>query len=230
MSDSQKYYDTNAAIQVLGNIFIDPQLAAKNSRLALYDFDFCVDFHKVMFSIMNNLIVKGVTEFTIKVIEDDLTRHPESYAIYKVNNGATWITQVVKQVEPNNLNYYYDRLKKMTLLREYSENGIDVSWLYDVDCIDPRERERQEHKLDDYSLEQIAKDVSNKIEAVNREVFSGTPKMGQQAGEGLRELLDSLKEKPIRGYSLYDPFTDLIAMGARTGCFYLRSAQTGCGN
>ena len=40
----------------------------------------------------------------------------------------------------------------------------------------------------------------------------------------------SFKEKPLGGEPLFDPVFDRIVMGARLGCFYLRSGSTGAGN
>ena len=50
-----------------------------------------------------------------------------------------------------------------------------------------------------------------------------------QIGDELSDLMESLKQEPARGYPLYDYYTDKVAMGARLGKLYLRSAGTGVG-
>ena len=50
--------------------------------------------------------------------------------------------------------YYYNRLKKFSLLRAYDNHGIDVSELYDPDNIfDTKKKQAQEDFLDNSTLE-----------------------------------------------------------------------------
>jgi replicative DNA helicase len=56
-----------------------------------------------------------------------------------------------------------------------------------------------------------------------------TSNCGSQAGEGIDELLSSLKDSPEIGYPLYGPYINTVFRGARLKKLYLRSAATGVG-
>lgn len=121
-----KYYDATAAIQVIGCIYRQPSLLEDEGTYFFTEDDFPNDFHKVMFGSMSNLYTMGTTYFSIKIIEDYLKDKPESFAIYKTGNGATWLKEQEEYADLANFKYYYSRLKKFTLLREYDRFGLNV--------------------------------------------------------------------------------------------------------
>ena len=58
-------------------------------------------------------------------------------------------------------------MKKMTLLRMYSNIGMDLSWLYDVDNIlDAKKKQAQEDWFDNTTLEDIAAIIDDKITTI----------------------------------------------------------------
>jgi replicative DNA helicase len=126
--------------------------------------------------------------------------------------------------------YYYGRLKKMTLLRAYNNYGIDVSFIYDPDNIlDIKKKQEQEDYLDNASLEDIAKKVDDKIESIKAKYVDDEYGDAYQAGDGVFDLIDRLKERPEVGVPLYGPLINTVTRGARLKKFYLRSAPTGVG-
>lgn len=172
----------------------------------------------------------GTERLNRKVMEDYLQTKQKSYGIYQVNNGAEWLHKVFVEADITNFDYYYGKLKKMTLLRTYDEIGMDVSWIYNPDNIlDIQKKEEQSRKLDEMSLSELADMIDNRVTRVREIVVDNDIDESCSLGDGLRELVASLETKPIIGNPLFDPYLDRIAMGARTGCFYLRSASTGTG-
>jgi len=49
--------------------------------------------------------------------------------------GEEWLTKAAENAEPSSFDYYYNRMKKMTLLRAFDDHGIDVTEIYDPDNI-----------------------------------------------------------------------------------------------
>jgi hypothetical protein len=45
------------------------------------------------------------------------------------------LLEVSEKSMPATFDYYYNRMKKMTLLREFDSHGIDVTFIYDPDNI-----------------------------------------------------------------------------------------------
>lgn len=225
-----KYYDSTSAIQVIGCILNNPHLLDEDG---IYDFraeDFNNEFHKVIFGSVYNIYNMGAEKLNTKVIEDYLSEKEHSFATYKANHGAEWLHQVYEQADILNFNYYYSRLKKMTLLRAYDNIGLDVSWIYDPDnIIDLEKKQEQSKLLDNTPIEEIADMIDNRVLHIREYLVDGDMDESCQIGDDAEKLLEELKQNPAIGYPLYDKVSSDIAMGARTGKFYLRSAATGVG-
>ena len=92
----------------------------------------------------------GVEKITTSVIEDYLQQKPKKMAVYKNYDGTGYLTKAVAICQPDAFNYYYHKMKKMTLLRMYNERaGLDLAWLYDINNIfDQKKKQRQEEWLE----------------------------------------------------------------------------------
>lgn len=225
-----KYVDTTAIIQVIGNVFNNPQLLDFTDKYTITEEDFPDEFHKIAFGSIYKLYELGAKEITLNNIVDFLSSRPKSEAIFKQQKGEEWLLKIAENSIPSSFDYYYNRLKKMSLLRAYDKYGIDVSFIYDPDNIlDIKKKQYQEDMLDNSSLEQIAKKVDDKIEEIKLQYINTTDDELFQAGDGLADLLQGFKDSPEVGIPLYGPLINTITRGARLKKFYLRSAATGMG-
>ena len=126
--------------------------------------------------------------------------------------------------------YYYNRLKKFSLLRAYDTYGIDVSNIYDPDNIlDAKKKQLQEDLIDNSSLEQIADKIDKIVDEIRLKYVNNSFGEASQAGEGIMELIDDLKQHPEAGVPLYGSLINTVTRGARLKKFYLRSASSGTG-
>ena len=226
-----KYVDTTAVINVLAGVYTDPSLL-DNESYYFNEEDFSTnEFHETLFGAIYNLHALGAKEITINTIEDYLEQRPKRKAIYAANKGAEYLTMLREHVSPNTFQYYYDRLKKMTLLRMYNERcGMDLSWFYDMDNIlDLKKKQYQEDRLDNSSLVEIADLIDKKIDDIKLTFVNNCEAEITQAGSGVELLLEQLKQSPELGYPLYGKYINTITRGARLKKFYLRSAATGVG-
>ena len=155
------YYDTSAAIQVIGCTMLKPDLLNEDGQYFYSSEDFNTDIHRVAFGAIFNLHQMGAEKITPKTIEDYLQLHPESYGIYQQSKGNEWLQNCIENADLSNFDYYYSRLKKMTLLRGYTKAGVDMTWLYDPDnLIDRDKKEKQEIFLYNYySYRNLANDL-----------------------------------------------------------------------
>lgn len=226
-----KYVDIPSIVQVIGNIFNNPKLLDMEEKYFFIEDDFTEEFHKIIFGSIYNLYKLGAKEINIPAIEDYLQQRPKKMAIYKSFKGAEYLTKCSEGVSLSTFDYYYNRMKKMTLFRAYQEiAGMNLSWLYDPDNIlDMKKKQKQEDWLDNTSLEDIANLIDDKILEIRMKCVDDSDVGGVQAGEGVDSLLESLKETPEIGYPLFGPYVNTILRGARLKKFYLRSAATGVG-
>ena len=228
---SSKYIDISSLTNVIGNVFNNPKLLDATDKYFFSEEDFVDDFHKIVFGAMFNLHQLGVSEITLNAIDDYLSSRPKKKAIYDVNKGNEYLLKCSENSKITTFDYYYNRMKKMTLFRMYHNMvGMDLSWLYDPDNIfDPKKKQEQEEWLDNSSLEEIANLIDDKLLTVKSQCVDNSLLCGTQAGDGVDELLESLKETPEIGYPLFGPYINTVVRGARLKKFYLRSAATGVG-
>lgn len=227
--ESKKYVDIPAVIQVIGNIYINNKLL-DNEKYFFQEDDFTEEFHRIIFGSIYNLHLLGSTNITVTAIEDYLASRPKMLAVYQLNKGTEWLQNVTKSVQISSFDYYYQRVKKMSLLRGFVENSIDISWLYDPDeILNVKKKQAQEDWLDNTSLQEIVDSVENRIVKLKAQYVNDSETESVQAGEGIRELLAELKRNPEIGLPLYGPMINAVTRGARLGKFYIRSAATGVG-
>ncbi len=223
------YIDTKSIIQVIGSIYQNPSLLDEEQYKFNED-DFPQEFHRIMFGSIYNLHALGAKTITINAIEDYLEQREKKFAVYKSYNGAEWLEQCKEVINVATFDYYYQRLKKFTLLRMYDSIGVNVSYIYDANNItDIKLKQKQEDWLDNHSLEEIADVINDKIEDIKLKYVSNSTDDIVEAGKGQNELLADLLKAPNVGYPMCGKYINKIFRGARFGCFYLRSAPTNLG-
>ena len=226
-----KFIDISAITNVIGNIYKNPKILDAEDKYYFTEDDFVDDFHKIVFGAIFNLHQLGVSEITLNTISDYLESRPKKKAIYENQKGEEYLLKSAENANINTFDYYYNRMKKMTLLRMYyNKVGMDLSWLYDPDNIfDSKKKQEQEEWLDNTSLVDIANRIDDEIINIKAQCIDNCDICGTQAGAGIDELLESLKETPEIGYPLFGSYINTVVRGARFKKFYLRSAATGVG-
>lgn len=225
-----KYVDTASTIQVIGCVYNNVQILDFNDKYIISENDFADQFHRVVFGSIYKLHELGTKTITINSILDFLSSRPKSEAIFKANKGEEWLLKASECATSQAFDYYYNRLKKMSLLRAYDNYGIDVSDIYDPDILfDQKKKQLQEEKLDNSTLEDIANQVDLKIDSIRAEYVGNAFGQSYQAGEGIFDLINRLKETPEIGIPLFGSLNNTVFRGARLKKFYLRSAPSGVG-
>ena len=227
---ASKYVDNTAIMQVIGCVFNMPQLLDFTDKYTITDEDFPDEFHRTVFGAIYKIHGLGAQHIGLENIADFFSSRPKSAAIYKTNDGERWLLSVSDKANQLSFDYYYGRLKKMTLLRAYDNYGIDVSDIYDPNNIlDVKKKQLQEDILDNSTLEEIANKVDQKIDEIRLKFVDDSYGQASQAADGIFELIDKFKEQPEVGVPLYGAFINTVTRGARLKKFYLRSAPTGVG-
>jgi replicative DNA helicase len=227
---TSKYIDIPAIIQVLGCVYQKPSLIDEEEKYFFNEDDFPQEFHKIIFGSIYNLYKLGAKTITPNTIEDYLENKPKKLAVYKANKGREYLEELSNKVQLSTFDYYYQRMKKMTLLRMYNSIGMDLSWLYDPDNIfDAKKKQIQEEWLDNTSLIEIADTIDKKIEDIKLKYIDDADMDFEQAGSNIIELIEGFEKNPEIGYPLFGGLFNSITRGARLRKFYLRSAATGVG-
>ena len=128
---SSKFVDTTAIMQVIGCIYKHPYLLEQEDKYFFHEEDFTERFHQTLFGSIYNLKMLGANKIDIDDILNYLSTRPTREAEFKVNKGEEYLAKLVDIADLSKFDYYYGRMKKMTLLRFYDNNGIDVRDLYE---------------------------------------------------------------------------------------------------
>ena len=227
---ASKYTDTTAVIQIIGCVFKKPSILDATDRYIISDEDFAEPFHRIVFGSIYNLYQQGAKQITLDTITDYLSNRQKHLGVFNQNKGEEWLIKAKEAANLNTFDYYYNRLKKFSLLRAYDNNGIDVSDIYDVDnLLDIHKHAQQEDALDNSSLLEIAQKIDTKIDNIRIQFVDNTFGEALQAAQGIDDLLEQLAARPDVGVPMYGPLINTVTRGARLKKLYLRSAPTGHG-
>lgn len=220
-------YSDNDVNFLLGILCIDTEKCL-DTKYPLDKEDFeCELFHKIVYSVIYNLATKGVKRVDSMMITEFLINYPPQKATYDDNNGSDYIDTIIKlscdKVE--NIQYYWESVRKHSLLREYILNGTDVSEIWDVDKSDVA----NEEELNKWTIDKICNHFDIKQSKI-RKVFLSYRKTEEMiAGDGFDNLLDRLEETPMIGAGLASPMLNELYRGWCKGHLLLRGAPSGFG-
>lgn len=227
---TKRLYDSNSTMYVIGALLRQPSLIHE-SRYILTESDFD-GLHKIIFGVIYNLSVEGFTKIKPLDIDLYLKQYTKQYEKYKNENGLDYLQSVYGIVdatfEMGQFDYYYNRVKKFTILRDFDTNGIEIKKFYDPDVsFDKMDVENE--RLNNTSIEDIFNSVRQKVAIIEDKNISKANLKAMNVGAGMAELIKELKENPEVGYPLDGEILNFAARGARLGKFYLFSAPSGHG-
>jgi replicative DNA helicase len=122
--------DKGCIQQVLGGIIKKPSILTETEKYNLTVQDFSSTFEKIIFTAINNLYNNGARSISIVDIENSLTTNDTAKKVFENNNGIEYLQDVDAFVDENNFDYYYNKLKKINLLRDFQRQGIDTRDFY----------------------------------------------------------------------------------------------------
>ncbi len=226
-----KYYDKRSVCQVLGVLLLEPD-RIRSRDYNLEQRDFSIDsLHSIIFTCIYNLVHQGAKEIEIRDIENYLsTASPVDYTkVFDKYNGVEWLNKVIEDASSVNFDLYYNKVKKMSLLRSYIEQDISVKHILDKNEIDPNIIKIQEERFDDMTLESIMKEIDEKHLNAKRGFIIKDGSESRKAGDNAKELREKMKENPSYGLSLESEYLTSIIRGAQRGKFLLETRDSGSG-
>lgn len=224
------YYDTRCGFQIIGCLLKKPELLS-DIKYQINHGDFVVDFHKGIFTAINNLIQEGIEEITAIEIEAYLSRTSPKFhkIIFDDNDGFDWIEESIANASLSNFDYNYNRLKKMSYLRDQIEEGNSVADILDLQEIDNATIEKQTTEFDKMTLGDLKKHFEARNIRVNAKYTSENMGDYKRAGEGAEKTLSRLKAGETYGPMSFSGYKNRVTYGARRKKFHLMSSDTGGG-
>lgn len=218
--------DINTYRQVIGCLMKKPLLFTEYQDLRIQDFDLKVP--RIVFSVIKNMFESGAMELSPVEVDLEIDNHEAISVIYKSNHGLDFLKESYEYSRVENFEYYYKRLKKLSLLRELKKNNYDISSYYKENFESLKEEEKANELFESSSVDDILMSVEGKYNKIKNDFINGGKHSGN-AANGLRELVDELMLKPEIGPALCGDYFSTACRGARLGKYYLRSASSGSG-
>lgn len=216
---------------ILGSICQKPQLIIDNN-VKLEKEDFVLQFHKIVFVALNNIISDVGTEHPISAFDVDtyLKNFESYYQVWKDSKGLDYLQSCVDNANPAMFDLNYQTIKKMSLLRMYKSKGFSLEGIYDYTTTDLNKLAKQQEQLAKMELNEIVSyfdNLSQNIKDKVREWENGSNSF--KAGDDLEDFIKSIQDSPLYGLGFNDGYLNTLTGGMQLGKFYLRSMATGRG-
>lgn len=220
--------EKNITLQIFGNLLKNSSILDRTDKYFLTANDFSSSFERRLFAIILTLHSQGARSLGINDIENYLKDIPSTYAIWEKEHGLDYLQDAEDLSDEGNFDYYYNKLKKINLLKSLKRAGYDISEFYIEDPLNPKYQEINAH-FEEVNTTDITNSFRKKLNRIENEVGINQENKVSHANDGARQLVESLKLAPDTGPRLQGKFFNTIVRGARKGKFFLRSAASGQG-
>lgn len=217
-----------AVANVLAVLISSPQLAL-DERYTLTPDDFPERFHKIVFGAIQHLAQSGAKNLDEVVIDDYLSRYPAQHKVFTDNDGIAYVQHAAEIALPGNYEYYYNVLKKYSLLGRLESKGYNVSYFCQSETAEIEAKQDSQSNLDQFTIEQILDHYEIELTDMKALYGAETDTVECHISKGMRELKEELAESPAWGLPMNSAKMTTVCRGRRKKKLYLRSAPTGAG-
>lgn len=227
---SKDLFDTNASTYVLSYLMHDP-LILQNDRFTFCKDDFYKPLQQMVFYAIFNMAQLGTEKISPQDIDLYLKQYDAQYEYYKREKGYEFVMQCYQIAESEDaklFEFYYNRLKKFSFLRDLEAIGYDTKEFYDTQA-NALNKDLEDERLNKTSLDAIGNRIRAHLVEIENRHIGKDDSTSQTAAKGLRHLVAELKESPEVGLPLDGEIINYAARGARLGKLYTYSAPSGQG-
>lgn len=228
-SDLSQLYDTDASLYVLSCLMRKP-LLLQNEKYIFTETDFEKALHQIIFAAIYNIAQQGVEKIVPQDIDLYLHQYDAQYAYYKANKGYEVLLQCYQLTEESDdkqFDFYYDRCKKFSLLRDLKRSGYNVDQFYNVNAV--FDKDKEDEKLNRTNIKDILNTIRGNLATIENRHIGKEDGTSQEAAVGMRALVAQLLERPEVGLPLDGDIINWATRGARLGKLYIYSGSSGSG-
>ena len=220
--------DRHTVIQVLGSLMNHPDLLNETDRYNLEPTDFPKTLDRYGFSAIYNLYVDGAEKIRAIDILSLLEENAIAKNLIEKENGVAFFQDCEVNSDEGTFNFYYNRLKKLNLLREIQKTGRNTDDIY---CENPLndDYDKINERFQAMSVNDIVNVLKGEVAIFENKYSYNNLVEESTAADDIDELIKDLKDTPEVGYQLQGDIFNTVCRGARRGKLYLRSAQSSAG-
>lgn len=222
-------YNKGVGAQLLGVLFQHPEILADTDTYMLTTDDFPERLPRLIFGFIFNLYHSGMERIDLPDFVKEISTYPEQLNFFSSSGGENYIVTAIEKGKKENFDFYYNRIKKLSLLRSLKEGGFDISEWYVEDLYDIRQREVLEAKLEEATVREIIQSVQAKFYDIESAFINKKEFKFSSVAQGLEETLRRAKEETAVGLPLHGKMLSTIFMGARKRKVFSLSGESGAG-
>ena len=227
---SEQLYSINAGNFLLSSLLNNTGLLYSSSY-PLTKEDFRPNLsHKIIYITICQLADRGCNEIDAKELVTYLeSGYEEQYNALKEDisdgNVVSYIDTLKQLDNTKSYEYWYNEIRKRSLLRLYRDNGFDISKFWDED----KSEEKNIAKLNKYSIKDIVTNYDT-IQAELRQQYVIDETVRRiKAGENYEEIKEAFKNTPYFGACMESPYQTTLFRGWVKGQVIMNSAPSGMG-
>lgn len=220
--------DKSVIQQVLGGLMKRPQYLSEVDKYSLTIADFSNRFERYIFTAILGLYRQGAINISPIDISNFLEIDTAAKTNFDNNNGVEYLQDITDFTNEENFPYYYNKLKKLNLLRDLKKQGFDISDFYVEDLVSNNATEVNS-RFEELSLKEICDRVKSKLLQLETHYAKTSETEVEDAASGMREFLVSMNETIDIGPPLQGHIYNKIFGGAQRQALYIRSGSSGLG-
>ena len=227
---SEQLYSINASNFLLSSLLNNTNLLY-NSAYPLTKDDFKPNLsHKIIYISIRQLADRGCSVIDSKELityleggyEEQLNALKEDISDGNVIN---YIDTLKALDNDKSYEYWYNEVRKRSLLRQYRDNGFNISEFWDED----KSEEKNIAKLNSFDIKTIVSHFDN-IQTELRQKFVVEENVRRiKAGENYEEIKEAFKNTPYFGSCMESPYQTTLFRGWVKGQVIMNSAPSGMG-
>ena len=215
---------------LIGNICNDLDLI-RDTSISIEVDDFVQNTHKLTFASIKNIAIQSPMAKTISArdIDNYLSAFEGKHKKWLDQKGFEYTEQCIEKSNPDTFTLSYQRVKKMSLLRAYTNEGIDISDLYNYKSLDMQELDNDMVTVDNMEMRDIIDHFSVKQLRVKDRFNIDSDVEQFKAGSNLDDLFERLAKGPDYGMPFDNPYYNALFRGMKGQKLLLQSAESGGG-
>lgn len=220
--------DKSSIQQILGCLMQHPQFLSEVDKYVLMTSDFSTRFEKYIFSAIHGLYRQGASHIEPIDIANFLEADTTARKTFESQNGIEYLHDIIEFSSVENFQYYYNRLKKINLLRDLKKKGFDISDFYDDDLASAKADEVNA-RFEQLTLKDICDEIKKKLIHLESDYVRNGEIEVRRAVDGIREFLKELNETISVGPPVQGHIYNQIIGGAERGALTIRAGGSGTG-
>ena len=215
---------------LIGNICNNLDLI-RDTSISIEVDDFVQNTHKLTFASIKNIAIQSPMAKTISArdIDNYLSAFEGKHKKWLDQKGFEYTEQCIEKSNPDTFTLSYQRVKKMSLLRAYTNEGIDISDLYNYKSLDMQELDNDMVTIDNMEMRDIIDHFSVKQLRVKDRFNIDSDVEQFKAGSNLDDLFERLAKGPDYGMPFDNPYYNALFRGMKGQKLLLQSAESGGG-